>query len=184
MAAGVTTCSTPLSDWPGSRSSSTVVIQPAIRRLVGFTCSVGPSISPSITNRGLWSSPRTSPRRSPALDVYLIIGKRKQAFDIYTEARKIDPYFEPLWYWPSIGCFYFNDHEYEQALAHLGRTTLMVYWVEAYRAAAYAYLGNGSRHEHVPRKCSVWFLTFLRQRSPRRKALRTKKTKDTFAMAS
>jgi TolB-like protein/Tfp pilus assembly protein PilF len=73
---------------------------------------------------------------------YHIIGKRKQAFDIYTEARKIDPYFEPLWYWPSIGCFYFNDHEYEQALAHLGRTTLMVYWVEAYRAAAYAYLGN------------------------------------------
>ena len=70
------------------------------------------------------------------------VGKRQEALAAYQEARNIDPYFEPQWYWPMVGCVLHHERRYEESLAALLRTTSVAYWVNAYLAACYARLGR------------------------------------------
>ncbi|MER9425762.1 adenylate class-3/4/guanylyl cyclase [Mesorhizobium sp. M0317] len=70
------------------------------------------------------------------------LGKPAEAIGFFIEARVVDPYFEPTWYWPQLGCFYFSDHKFDEAIANLSRSPQMPYWVEAYRSACYALMGK------------------------------------------
>ncbi|MHB9433541.1 MULTISPECIES: tetratricopeptide repeat protein [unclassified Mesorhizobium] len=70
------------------------------------------------------------------------LGRPAEAIGFFIEARVVDPNFEPTWYWPQLGCFYFSDHKFDEAIANLSRSPQMPYWVEAYRSACYALMGK------------------------------------------
>jgi hypothetical protein len=54
------------------------------------------------------------------------------------EAKQLDPFFEPSWYWPSVGIVHFIAGRYAAAITSLGRSATMPYWVQAYLAASHA----------------------------------------------
>jgi hypothetical protein len=54
------------------------------------------------------------------------------------EAKRLDPFFDPTWYWPSLGAAHFIARRYDDAIAALGRSPTMPYWAQAYMAACYA----------------------------------------------
>lgn len=82
------------------------------------------------------------------------LGDRAKALAAYRQARDVDPFFEPQWYWPTVGCALYADRRYEEALGPLHRTTHVAYWIEAYRAACYARL----QKPELARHCSAALL--------------------------
>ena len=51
------------------------------------------------------------------------LGKPEQGITYLENARLIDPYFEPSWYWRVRGVVHFTACQYEEAVAALGRST-------------------------------------------------------------
>ena len=51
------------------------------------------------------------------------LGKPEQGITYLENARLIDPYFEPSWYWRVRGVVHFTARQYEEAVAALGRST-------------------------------------------------------------
>jgi adenylate cyclase len=51
------------------------------------------------------------------------LGKPEQGNTYLENARLIDPYFEPSWYWRVRGVVHFTARQYEEAVAALGRST-------------------------------------------------------------
>lgn len=57
-------------------------------------------------------------------------------------AKKVDPFFDPGWYWNLMGATHFNARRYEDALAAIARNASPPLWVRAYGAAAQALAGR------------------------------------------
>ena len=57
-------------------------------------------------------------------------------------AKKVDPFFDPSWYWNLLGVTYFNARRYEDALGAIARNASPPLWVRAYGAAAQALAGR------------------------------------------
>jgi len=57
-------------------------------------------------------------------------------------AKKVDPFFDPGWYWNLLGVTYFNARRYEDALGAIARNASPPLWVSAYGAAAQALAGR------------------------------------------
>jgi tetratricopeptide (TPR) repeat protein len=55
------------------------------------------------------------------------LGKPELGIDYLKNARLIDPYFEPSWYWTARGVVHFIAHQYEDAIAALGRSASQSY---------------------------------------------------------
>jgi TolB-like protein len=70
--------------------------------------------------------------------LYAYTGRIDQAFDALAQARVIDPYFSPTWYWHHLGYANFIARRYDEAIAALSHSTTMPFWVQAYLAACYA----------------------------------------------
>ena len=66
------------------------------------------------------------------------LGEPDEALDWLKQARTVDPYFNPVWYSHSMGYAHFIARRYESAIAALGRSSTMPFWVQAYLAASYA----------------------------------------------
>ncbi len=107
------------------------------------------------------------PTPHSGLAAFLVaVGKRPEALATYEEARRIDSFFEPQWYWPMVGCVLHGECRYEEALAALLRTTSVAYWVNAYLAACYARLGQpdparahaAQVRQQLPGFSSSWFV--------------------------
>jgi TolB-like protein/Tfp pilus assembly protein PilF len=82
--------------------------------------------------------------------LYGYLGKPEKGLASLQEARELDPLFDPTWYWPSVGIVHFIAGHYEEAIAALGRSLHMPYWVQAYLAASHALTGDGVRaKEHA-----------------------------------
>ena len=50
------------------------------------------------------------------------LGKPEKGITYLENARLIDPYFEPSWYWRVRGVVHFIARQYEEAVAALGRS--------------------------------------------------------------
>jgi adenylate cyclase len=70
--------------------------------------------------------------------LYASLGRPAEAIDWLKQARLVDPYFNPTWYWHHLGYAHFSARQYEEAIAAFSRSTTMPFWVQAYLAACYA----------------------------------------------
>jgi TolB-like protein/Tfp pilus assembly protein PilF len=82
--------------------------------------------------------------------LYTHLGRPEQALDFLREARSIDPFYNPSWYWSVLGTAHFMARQYEEAIAAFSRSTIMPYWARAYLAAACALAGRpGEAERHA-----------------------------------
>lgn len=69
---------------------------------------------------------------------YSYVGKTDLALEHFREARQMDSFFNPTWYWPMVGIMHFIAGRYDEAIRQLSRATNMPFWVHAYLAACQA----------------------------------------------
>ena len=72
----------------------------------------------------------------------IYLGQPEEALVWFKRAKEIDPYFDPPWYWRSIGQAYMVLHRYAEALAMFDYLPARQYRIAALRAACHARLGN------------------------------------------
>jgi adenylate cyclase len=70
--------------------------------------------------------------------LYGYLGRPKEAIAYYKQAKLIDQFYEPTWYWPVLGVLHFLAGRYDEAISHLSRSPDMPAWVHGYLAACYA----------------------------------------------
>ncbi len=70
------------------------------------------------------------------------LGRPEEGIRYFLQARRVDPYFESIWYWHLLGITYFNARRYEEAVATLDRSTRPPPWILAYKAAAHSQAGQ------------------------------------------
>lgn len=81
----------------------------------------------------------------------LYVGHAEEALDWFRRAREVDPYFDPPWYWRSLGQTLMTLHRYEEALAMFDNLPAQRYRVAALRAGCHARLG----HVEQARACAA-----------------------------
>jgi adenylate cyclase len=75
----------------------------------------------------------------------LYLDRPEEALEWLAQARRVDPYFGPAWYWHQLGMAYFVVRRYEDAIAAFGRSQTMPHWVHAWLGACHAYSGRDAR---------------------------------------
>jgi TolB-like protein/DNA-binding SARP family transcriptional activator/Tfp pilus assembly protein PilF len=70
--------------------------------------------------------------------IYPFVGKPAEGLDCLKEAKLLDPFFEPSWYWAYVGIAHFAVHRYDEAIACLSRASNARFWLQAYLAACCA----------------------------------------------
>ncbi len=81
--------------------------------------------------------------------VYL--GRSNEGLEWLRQARRVDPYFGPQWYWHMLGHAYMTARQYDEAITAFERSTTKPPWVHAYIAACHAQAGRTVR----ARECVV-----------------------------
>ena len=65
-------------------------------------------------------------------------GEPEKAIEGLLEAKRLDPFFTPSWYWGELGAAYFIARRYDEAIASMRRSTALSFWQQAWLAASYA----------------------------------------------
>ena len=66
------------------------------------------------------------------------LGRPEEGIAYYKQAKLIDQFYDPTWYWPYLGVLHFIAGRYDEAIIHLSRSPDMPAWVHGYLAACYA----------------------------------------------
>src|SRR5262245_44084609 len=80
--------------------------------------------------------------------LYTYLGRPGEALDHFREARNIDPFFNPTWYWSALGAAHLAARQYPEAIAAINRLSARAYWSHANLAAAHAYAGQPEQARH------------------------------------
>jgi adenylate cyclase len=67
------------------------------------------------------------------------LGKLEEGIGYLEEARALDPFFGPLWYWQALGTAYFIARQYDLSIVALQRSQDDWYWNHALLAACCAF---------------------------------------------
>ena len=89
------------------------------------------------------------------------LGRPEEGIGWFELARKVDPHFDPTWYWHLLGATYFNARRYDEALAAFARNGSWPLWVQVYAVAAHALAGRirgGARRGGEARSGRAGFL--------------------------
>src|SRR6185437_12289561 len=70
------------------------------------------------------------------------LGRPGEAMELLRRAKVLDAFFEPSWYWPTMGYLHFLARDYDDAIAAFTRKQKLLLWAEAYLAACYAFTGR------------------------------------------
>jgi len=70
------------------------------------------------------------------------LGRPEEGIGWFEQAKRVDPYFDPTWYWHLLVAVYFNARRYADAIAAYERCTSTPTWVHAYAAASQAMAGE------------------------------------------
>lgn len=70
------------------------------------------------------------------------LGHADEAIGWFEQAKQVDPFFDPTWYWHLLVAAHFNAHRYDDAIAAYGRCTSTPTWATAYAAASHALAGR------------------------------------------
>lgn len=71
-------------------------------------------------------------------------GRPEEGIGWFEQAKRVDPFFDPTWYWHLLVAVYFNARRYADAIAAYERCTSTPTWVHAYAAASHAQAGADS----------------------------------------
>ena len=74
--------------------------------------------------------------------ILIFVGESEEAISWFARAREIDPYFDPPWYWHSLGLAYLHLRRYADAMASFTHARARGYRLAAVMAACYAELGD------------------------------------------
>ncbi len=85
--------------------------------------------------------------------VLMFVGEAEQALAWFERARQINPYFDPPWYFRSIGQAMMILMRYTEALAMFDQVILRTPRVNAYMAACHARLGNDHQAQASAAAC-------------------------------
>jgi TolB-like protein/tetratricopeptide (TPR) repeat protein len=77
--------------------------------------------------------------------LYAFLGRADEGVAWLEQAKRVDPYFDPAWWWNMVGVSHFVASRYEEALAAFSRSSTTPVWVNAYQAACCALLGQMDR---------------------------------------
>jgi adenylate cyclase len=80
--------------------------------------------------------------------LYGYLGRPEEGIAYYQQAKLIDQFYEPTWYWPFLGVLHFIAGRYDEAIINLSRSPDMPAWVHGYLAACYALM---DQTDHVAR---------------------------------
>ncbi len=69
-------------------------------------------------------------------------GEPEKAIEGLKEARRLDPFYTPSWYWGEVGAAYFNARRYDEAIESMRRSTALSPAKQAWLAASYALAGK------------------------------------------
>jgi len=81
------------------------------------------------------------------------IGRAAEGLERLRNARRLDPYFGPSWYWPALGVAQFVLRRYEEALADFDRVTPSSADALAMMAGSCAKLGFAKRTQELVARC-------------------------------
>ncbi|CAN5529143.1 adenylate/guanylate cyclase domain-containing protein [soil metagenome] len=87
-------------------------------------------------------NPNSSVTMASSGFLFSYVGHADEAVERIKEAKRIDPFFEPSWYWSSLGVAHFAARQYEEAIVALNRSHARPYWMYAYLAASHAQAGR------------------------------------------
>ena len=96
--------------------------------------------------------------------LHLYRGDAVNAVKVFEEARILDPFFEPSWYWPTSGIARFALGQYHEAIALLERSPNRPHWVTAYLAASFALIGEEHRASQAAAETQRTLPSFLPER--------------------
>ena len=77
--------------------------------------------------------------------VYTFLGRADEGIAWLEQAKRVDPYYDPAWWWNMLGVTHFVAHRYDEALAAFSRSSSTPVWVQVYQAACCALLGQRDR---------------------------------------
>ncbi|GEO15861.1 adenylate/guanylate cyclase domain-containing protein [Microvirga aerophila] len=77
--------------------------------------------------------------------LYTFLGRADEGIAWLEQAKRIDPYFDPAWWWNMVGVAHFVASRYDEALAAFRRSSSTPVWAHAYQAACCALLGQMDR---------------------------------------
>ena len=80
--------------------------------------------------------------------LYVCLGEPAKGMDYLKEAKVVDPFFAPKWYWGQVGKACFVTHQYDDAIAAFARYPSTRAWGLAYLAACYELTGDIDRSKH------------------------------------
>jgi TolB-like protein len=85
--------------------------------------------------------------------VLIYVGLSEEALTWFIRAREIDPYFDPPWYWRTMGLAYMNLLRYSEALSVLGHARVHTFRCAAMVAGCHARLGDLGRAQISTAQC-------------------------------
>lgn len=74
--------------------------------------------------------------------LYTFLGRADEGITWLEQAKRIDPYFDPAWWWNMVGVAHFVACRYDEALASFRHSSSTPVWVHAYQATCCALLGQ------------------------------------------
>lgn len=80
-------------------------------------------------------------------------GPAQEALAWLEQAREIDPYFDPPWYWRQAGQAFMVLHRFEEARSMFAHLPLLSYRAAAYVAACHARLGDEDQSRRFVAEC-------------------------------
>lgn len=115
------------------------------------------------------------------------LGRPQEAIGWFERARRVDPYFEPTWYWHLQVAALFIARRYGEALQAFARCTSIPSWVLAYAAASAAMAGQEPQAREIAARLRRDFPDFsaeaLLRKEPFRHAADRDHLKDGLARA-
>jgi adenylate cyclase len=80
--------------------------------------------------------------------LYGYLGKPEEGIAYYQQAKLIDQFYDPTWYWPFLGMLHFIAGRYDEAIIHFSRSPDMPAWVHGNLAACYALMNQNDDARH------------------------------------
>jgi TolB-like protein len=85
--------------------------------------------------------------------ILIFVGESEEAISWFARAKEIDPYFDPPWYWLSLGLAHLRLRRYAEAMASFTHARVRGYRLAAVMAACYAELGDMDRAKKSVAEC-------------------------------
>ena len=72
----------------------------------------------------------------------MYLGKPDEAWEWLNRAKRVDPYFNPAWYWHQLGLLHYTARRYDEAIAAYEQSRSRADWLRVYIGACHAQLGR------------------------------------------